>query len=87
MEFKEVPVRDKTWFGQNIGTLTDDDLRQLFLEINSFRRAGVLASPAKLRDLERQFSNTIHNHGNLRIVEDEVLFEMARRFYNQGCTG
>ena len=86
MEFKEVPALDETWFGQNIGTLAYDDLRQLFLEINSFRRTGLLASPAKLRDLERQFSNTIHSHGNLRIVEDEVLFEMDRRFYNQGCS-
>ena len=85
MEYKFIPLLDN-WFGQKIGELSDDELRQLFLEIHSFRRTGVLTSPSKLRELERDFSNTIQNHdGHLRIVEDEVLFEMSRRFYNNAA--
>lgn len=54
------------------------------LRHSDFRRTGLLTGPSKLRKFEREFSDHVQNHdGYLRTVEDAVLFEMARRFYNQ----
>ena len=68
------------WLGNRVEAFSDEDLREMFLEISDFRRTGLLTSPSKLRKFEREFSD---HDGYLRTVEDAVLFEMARRFYNQ----
>ena len=68
------------WLGNRVEAFSDEDL----LEISDFRRTGLLTGPSKLRKFEREFSDHVQNHdGYLRTVEDAVLFEMARRFYNQ----
>ena len=72
------------WLGNRVEAFSDEDLREMFLEISDFRRTGLLTGPSKLRKFEREFSDHVQNHnGYLRTVEDAVLFEMARRFYNQ----
>lgn len=76
--------QQNNWLGKKVESFSDDELRAMFVEIAEFRRTGLLLSPSKLRSLERDFSNFIQNHdGHLRLVEDEVLFEMSRRFFNQ----
>lgn len=72
------------WLGNRVEAFSDEDLREMFLEISDFRRTGLLTGPSKLRKFEREFSDHVQNHdGYLCTVEDAVLFEMARRFYNQ----
>lgn len=60
------------------------ELAGLFKEIADFRRTGILKGEA-LRNLAREFSDNVSHtdYGqNMRLVEDEVLFEMSRRYYN-----
>lgn len=82
---KKIEQRDN-WLGHRMENASDEELKELFSEITHFRRTGLLVG-GKLRDLERQFSDNVsHTRGGecMRLVEDEVLFEMSRRFYNQG---
>ena len=75
-----------TWLGHRLEDMGEAELCNLFLEITCFRRTGVLTGKKKLRDLEREFSeNVSHTRTGecMRLVEDEILFEMGRRFYNQ----
>ena len=73
------------WLGQRMVAIDDDTIRKLFIDISDFRRTGILSKDSYLHTLDKEFSAEIHNKDNhLRIVEDEVLFEMGRRFYNLG---
>ena len=56
----------------------------LFEEIAEFRRTGIL-SGGELRDLEKEFSDNVSHTPYsecMRLIEDEVLFEISRRYYN-----
>lgn len=73
------------WFGCRLGTMSQDELLKLFEEIAEYRRTGILDGQ-RLRTLERDFSkNVSHTPGAecMRLMEDAVLFEAARRFYNE----
>ncbi len=73
------------WLGHKMENISEDDLLVLFTEIESFRRTGILKGE-KLRNLEREFSENV-SHTRIgecmRLIEDEILFEISRRFYNQ----
>ncbi len=74
------------WLGQRMVSIDDDTIRKLFIDIANFRRTGILSKDSYLHTLDKEFSAEIHNKDNhLRIIEDEVLFEMGRRFYNLGA--
>lgn len=59
-----------TWLGQRMQDMGEAELAGIFKEIADFRRTGILKGDA-LRNLAREFSD-----------EDEILFEMSRRYYN-----
>lgn len=73
-----------TWLGHRMKNLNEMELAELFKEIVAFRRTGILQGD-KLRSLARDFSDNVTHtdYGqNMRLIEDEVLFEMGRRYYN-----
>lgn len=73
-----------TWLGQRMKNMSEAELAELFKEISGFRRTGVLKGE-QLRNLAKEFSDNVAHtdYGqNMRLVEDEVLFEMSRRYYN-----
>ena len=73
-----------TWLGQRMKNMSEAELAELFKEISDFRRTGVLKGE-QLRNLAKEFSDNVTHtdYGqNMRLVEDEVLFEMSRRYYN-----
>lgn len=72
------------WLGHKMENISDPDLFALFEEITEFRRIGILVG-GTLRALEREFSDNVSktSYGEcMRLVEDAVLYEMARRFHN-----
>ena len=72
------------WLGHKMENASDADLIVLFEEITKFRGTGILVGGA-LRALEREFSDNVSKTsygGCMRLVEDAVLYEMARRFHN-----
>ena len=71
------------WISQKIGGLSDKDLSDVFEEIYYFRDTGILEGHC-LRGLEEEIAKVTKTRGGdmLRHVEDDVLFEMARRYYN-----
>lgn len=80
---KNIPQLN-TWLGQRMQNMGEAELAGLFKEIADFRRTGILKGEA-LRNLAREFSDNVSHtdYGqNMRLVEDEVLFEMSRRYYN-----
>mgnify|MGYP000801666895 CR=1 FL=1 len=50
------------WLGNRVEAFSDEDLREMFLEISDFRRTGLLTGPSKLRKFEREFSDHVQNH-------------------------
>ena len=73
-----------TWLGKCMQNMKTEQLLVLFKEITIFRRTGILQGE-NLRNLAKNFSNNVTHtdYGrNMRLVEDEGLFEMSRRFYN-----
>lgn len=80
---KNIKQKDN-WLGHRMETASDSELSTLFEEITEFRGAGILVGGA-LRTLEKDFSNNVSKtpYGEcMRLVEDAVLYEMARRLYN-----
>lgn len=74
-----------TWLGNRLEAMSQDEILEIFKEITQFKRTGLLEG-RRLRRLEAEFSeNVSHTPGGecMRLVEEEVLFEMARRFYNE----
>lgn len=72
------------WLGHKMDSMPKDDIIALFEEITEFRKTGVLVG-GKLRALEKDFSDHVSKtpYGEcMRLVEEAVLYEMSRRFYN-----
>lgn len=73
------------WLGRRVAAYTPAELMSLFEEIYDYRRMGILIG-GKLRALELEFSENVSHTSVgecMRLVEDEVLFEMSRRFCNE----
>jgi len=64
-----------------ISTLTDDELKTAFSEIQEWQRTGVLAEGV-VRDIHRKYIKKIgyDDPTSLIVVEKEFLYEMACRF-------
>ena len=74
----------KNWIGQKLADMSEDMLSSLFVEITNFRNTGILKG-GNLRNLEKEFSDNVSHtpYGDcMRLIEDEVLYEMSRRYYN-----
>lgn len=75
----------ENWLGNRLKALTQSELLELIEEIANFRRTGLLKEK-KMRTLEKQFSENVSHTpiGDcMRLIEDEILFEAARRFHNE----
>ena len=79
------PIQQRTnWLGQKMADMSEDMLSSLFVEISNFRDTGLLVGE-NLRNLEKEFSDNVSHtpYGDcMRLVEDEALYEMSRRYYN-----
>ena len=79
------PIQQRTnWLGQKMADMSEDMLSSLFVEISNFRDTGLLVG-GNLRNLEKEFSDNVSHtpYGDcMRLVEDEFLYEMSRRYYN-----
>lgn len=62
----------------------DSLLLKVFEEITDFRNTGLLKGNY-LRQIEAEVSETTHTRGGemMRYVEDAVLYEISRRYYNK----
>lgn len=72
------------WLGNKLDAMPQNQLMVLFKEIAEFRQTGML-SGNELRNLEKEFSDNVSHTTYsecMRLIEDEVLFEISRRFYN-----
>lgn len=80
---KEIKQVD-TWLGRRMQDIGEAALAELFEEIAEFRKTGIL-NGEQLRNLAKEFSENVTHTAygeNMRLIEDEVLFEMSRRYYN-----
>ena len=79
------PIQPRTnWLGQKMADMSEDMLSSLFVEISNFRDTGLLVG-GNLRNLEKEFSDKVTHtpYGDcMRLVEDEALYEMSRRYHN-----
>lgn len=71
----------KKWLQQRLAAFSRDELANLFNEIAEYRRTGMLKGN-KLESLESEVSEEFNTPAgeNLRLVEDEILFEISRRY-------
>lgn len=66
--------------------LTCEELCAVISEIDHFRKTGILPEEKQeLRKINRMVADAcgVSFSETMRMTEDEVLFEAARRFYNQ----
>jgi len=62
--------------------LLDADLIQVYKECQELQATGVLGT-GKVRELARLYKEIYHlNEINLSIIEKEIYFEMARRYFD-----
>lgn len=81
MEYTNSPPH--TWLGQRMSALTDDELRQLFLDVTTFHRTGILRRGSQMRALDAEFGAQLGDEQRLlRTIEDALLYEMGRRYYD-----
>ena len=77
-----------TWLGRRMKNMEETELTSIFDEITEFRKTGLLKGE-QLRNLAKELSdNVTHTHyrQNMRLIEDEVLFEISRRHHNSILT-
>lgn len=77
--------QNNNWLGYRMASLKESEIDNLFREITDFRRTGILVG-GFLRQLDKEFSDNVSHtsYGDcMRLVEDAVLYEMARRYYNR----
>ena len=71
------------WIDQIMDKVSDYELTAMFADITEFRRTGLLKSGSPVRALDRILRKQCgQNDTMLRVVEDAVLYEMARRYNN-----
>lgn len=79
-----------SWLGRCVASLEDQEMADLILEISGFRRNGLYRG-TKLRNLATDLAETVEHTDDqwfeyMRVVEDAVLFEAGRRFFNSYTT-
>lgn len=75
----------KDWLAMTMADMLTGDLCNLLEEITDFADTGLLAPHAKLREIERKYSEQVtHTRSGemMRTVEYAALYEMARRYSN-----
>lgn len=65
-----------------ISKLTNEDVCTIIEEIKEFKRTGLLAGDTNLRRIAKEIHDKYKLPNDVRMIEDVVLYEAARRFYN-----
>ena len=73
----------KTEICEQVAAMDDRELLELFIEIYDYNETGVLHGD-KLRNLSMQ---RFKAYDMVRVYEDKILFEMARRYANMLSSG
>ena len=66
-----------------ISFLSDEELCAVFEEITDFKDCGILPEHSNLARIARELHEKFNVPYDIRMVEDDVLYEAARRFYNE----
>lgn len=76
------------WTGMVAAAFTEKELLTMFAEIAEYRRTGILADETLLRRYETRYRDETGDEGvlALRLLEDTILFEISRRYYNQNVS-
>lgn len=73
----------KHWIDQIMDNVSDYELTAMFADLTEFRRTALLKPESTVRALDRIFRKQCGQSDTmLRVVEDAVLYEMARRYNN-----
>lgn len=65
-----------------ISSLSDEELCIVFEEITDFKNSGILTKHSNLARIARELHEKFKVPYDIRMVEDDILYEAARRFYN-----
>lgn len=71
------------WIDKIVDTVPDYELTAMFADITEFRRTGLLRPESPVRALDKIFRKQCGQSDTmLRMTEEAVLYEMARRYNN-----
>lgn len=71
------------WIDRIMDQVSDYELTAMFADLTEFRRTALLKPESPVRALDRIFRKQCGQSDTmLRVVEDAVLYEMARRYNN-----
>lgn len=71
------------WIDRIMDKVSDYELTAMFADLTEFRRTALLKPESPVRALDRIFRKQCsQSDAMLRVVEDAVLYEMARRYNN-----
>lgn len=65
-----------------VSSLQDEELCTVFEEITDFKDCGILVENSNLAKIATRLHNEFKVPYDIRMVEDDILYEAARRFYN-----
>lgn len=65
-----------------ISSLSDEELCIVFEEITDFKNSGILAEHSNLAKIAVELHEKFKVPYDIRMVEDDILYEATRRFYN-----
>ena len=63
-------------------SLSDEELCAVFEEITDFKDCGILPEHSNLARIASEFHDKFKVPYDIRMVEDNILYEAARRYYN-----
>jgi len=66
----------------SISKLTNEEVCTIIEEIKEFKATGLLASSTNLRRIAKEIHDQYQLPNDVRVIEDVILYEAARRFYN-----
>lgn len=59
---------------------SNEELKQAFKEIEQERKEGVLKKDGIVQKYHQEFENVVGKEQNIRLTQEVILYEMARRF-------
>lgn len=59
---------------------SNEELKQAFKEIEQERKEGVLKKDGIVQKYHQDFENVVGEEQNIRLTQEAILYEMARRF-------
>lgn len=65
-----------------ISKLSNNDICAIIEEIKEFKRTDFLAGDTNLRRIAKEVHDKYKLPNDIHMIEDVVLYEAARRFYN-----